>query len=415
MPLTDIQVVYPEEYDSAATIMGKAKNRQVYTLDGGITVSGTSLTIDSGGDYDLDDLELPCLLLFEGGEIWYIEDGDVDTPTTLSIDFSQRAKLGTDYQIHNDEEEVYTYFSGKQHKLLLEILMNLEKFPLVQGLQSGTPTLVGEAYIDSNYHMYVYFSGSSFVKLTSTDHTNLDDIPSSDDAGGKVHGEQYLNSDTGLSTWHGNFDGSHITGGDDHTHLVDASGIKRIAHGSSLPSAEKVGQIFLKDNQLYFVYNNGLEFEEFFGIPSGSILPFPPSTGCPPGWSSYSSLNSDAYVLVKEGGAGLTAGSNSHVHTVSEIERHYHVVLEDTATSTAGGSHGHSVAYQGGGALKSCFYKWSGASTSNSGSASHIHTSGTQEATATDGLISGSMSTSFDTHSASSEPPYATMIWCQKD
>lgn len=418
MPLTDIQVDFPSSYDSAASIMGKAANRQVFTLNGGVTVSGTTLVVDgtAGGNlYDLDDIELPCLLLFEGGEIWYIEDGDVASATTLSVNFSQRAQLGTDYQIHTDGSEVYTYFSGKQHEALVDILRALEKYNIVQGLQPSTPTLVGEAYVDTNHDIYVSFNGSSFTKLTSTDHTNLDDLPSTDDAAGKVHGEQYLNSDTGLSTWHSAFDGVHITGGDDHTHLVDASAVQRIAHGAALPTAEKVGQIFLKDDQLYFVYDSGLEFEEFFGIPSGSILPFPPASGCPSGWSEYTALNSNAYLLATTGGTGTTSGSNTHTHTISEIEAHTHTILEDTATSTTGGGHTHSVAYQGGGTFKTCLFKATTMQTTTGGSGTHSHSTGTQEAETTDGLTSGSMSASFVSDSGSGEPPYATMKWCKKD
>lgn len=412
MPFEDIQVDYPTAYDDASTILGRPENRQVYILDGGLSVSSTTLTVDSGGLYDLEDLELPCLLLFEGGEIWYIEDGDVISPTVLTILFSQRAQLGTSPQIHNDNEEVYAYFSGVQHEMLITILRNMEKFPVVQGLQ-GSATLVGEAYVDGNYDLYVSFNGSTFTKLTSTKHTNLDDIPTGST---KVHGSQYLNSTDGLSTWHSAIAGDHITGGDDHTHLVDASPIKRIAHGDTLPTAEKIGQMYLKDDQLYMVYDSGLEFDEFFGIPAGSILPFPPASGCPSGWTEHGALNSDAYAKAVTGGTGTASGSNTHTHTISEIPQHLHSILEDTCTSDSSGAHNHAVYLQDSGTIRKAFALSVVAPVSAAElSGSHIHTGGTQAASTTSGLTSGSMVASFVSDSESSEPPYRTMKWCKKD
>jgi len=411
MPITDIQVDYPTAYDDASTILGRPENRQVFVLDGGISVSGTTLTVDAGPD--LYNLELPCLLLFEGGEIWYIEVGNVISSTELTVLFSQRAQMGTSTQIHNEDEEVYSYFSGKQHEMLVTILRNMEKFPVVQGLQ-GAATVVGEAYVDSNHELYVSFDGASFTKLTNITHQYLNDLPT---GASLVHGSQYLNSTDGLTTWHDATDpGDHITGGDDHTHLVDASPIQRIAEGSVLPTGEKIGQMYLKDGQLYMIYDDGLEFEEFFGIPAGSMLPFPPTTGCPAGWSEYSALNSDAYVKTVTGGTGSTTGSNTHTHTVSEIEEHQHTILEDTCTSTSNGDHGHQDYLTDGGSVRNAVFegllaRW----VIGDLSGDHIHVGGSQEASATDGLTSGSMVADFVSDSESSEPPYATMKWCQKD
>jgi len=417
MPLSDIAVAFPETYDDASSIMGKAANRQVFTLASGLSVSGTTLIVDAvaGGDlYDLDDIELPCLMLFEGGEIWYVDVGDVTSATTLSVSFSQRAQLGTTLQIHNTDEEVYTYFSGKQHEVLINILRNLEQYPFVNGLQTGAPTIVGEAYVDTEHDIYVSFNGTTFTKLSSVNHTNLDDIPSSDDAAGKVHGEQYLNNVTGIGTWHTAIGGSHITGGDDHTHLVDASPIKRIAHGSSNPTVEKVGQIYMNEDQLYFCYSDSLIFEEFFGIPSGSILTFPPASGCPSGWTAHAALNADSYAQVVTGGSGTASGSNTHTHTISEIEEHIHVVAANTKASSVSGGHTHSLATQGGGSVIWTLFSASQTTTESIGTGTHTHT-GTQAAGTTSGLTSGSMETDFVSDSTSSEPPYATMIWCEKD
>ena len=418
MPITDIQIEYPTGYDSADTILGLPDNRMIFILNGGLSVSSTTLVVDAAGLYDLEDIDLPCLMLFEGGEIWYIEDGDVASPTTLSINFSQRAQMGTPVQIHTDDEEVYIYFSGKQHETLIDILINLEKFPIVQGLQGGTPTLVGEAYIDSNYDIYVSFNGTTFTKLSGADHSNLDDVPSG--ATTTVHGDQYMHGEnTTFTDWHATQTGSrvgyHITGGDDHTHLVDASHVQRVAHGSVLPTAEKVGQIYLKDGQLYFVYNLVDGFAEFFGIPAGSILPYDPVDGCPTGWTAYSALNSDSYAIMETGGTGTASGSNTHTHTVSEIEEHHHTIAFDTCTSTSGGSHGHSVARTDGGAVTTCISAYRYTTNSSGPSGTHSHGGGTQDASTTSGLTSGSMVDSFVVDLESSEPPYATMLWCKKD
>ena len=424
MPLTDIQVVYPTEYDSAATIMGIAENRQTFTLNGGLSVSSTSLVVDGtagGDDYDLTDLDLPCLLVFAGGEIWYIEDGDVLSATTLTINFSQRAQMGTSPQIHADDEKVHSYFSGIQHEMLRDILINMEKFPVVQGEQPSTPTVVGEAYIDSNYDIYVSFDGASFTKLVSGHHDNLSDIPTG--ASTTVHGDQYMHGEnTTFTDWHDTQAGVQIDSGDDHAHLVDGTdgeAVERIAYGSALPTGEKIGQIFLKDGELFFIYDSGLAFEEFFGIPSGSILPFPPASGCPSGWSAYSALNSDAYARVKTGGIATTGGANTHTHTVSEIEAHTHTILEDTCTSSTDGDHSHyfRVADSGaGGGIQSVLSPWGFASgTTLSPSVSHSHTGGTQAAETTNGVTADAMEASFVTDSDSTEPAYKTMKWCKKD
>ena len=418
MPITDIKVVHPEAYDDAGTILGRPANRQTFTLDGGISVSGVTMLVKgvAGGDlYDLDDLELPCLLVFEGGEIWYIEDGDVLSATTLTVKFSQRAKLGTTPQIHTDGEEVYAYFSGKQHEMLINILRNLEKYPMVQGLQSGAPTLVGEAYIDSSYNVYASFNGSTFTLLSSARHGNLDDIPTGEAE--KVHGSQYLNSVDGITTWHDTQTGNHITGGDDHTHLVDASAVKRVASGSSLPVGKKIGQIFLKNDKLYFIYDSSLNFAEFYGVPVGAILPFPPASGCPAGWSEYSVLNADAYVKIKTGGTGTTSGLNTHSHVVSQIKEHVHVILQDTCTSDSAGAHSHDYYIsQTIGTIGGCLTStYTATSVVEFSGGAHSHASGTQEASSTSGLTSGTTKASFSTSSNSSEPPYVQMKWCKKD
>lgn len=424
MAYEDIAVVYPTGYDSASTIMGIAENRQTFTLNGGISVSGTSLTVDGtagGDDYDLTDLDLPCLLVFAGGEIWFIDDGDVTSATELSINFSQRAKLGTSVQIHADDEKVHAYFSGKQHEMLRDILINMEKFPIVQGEQPSTPTIVGEAYIDSNYDIYVSFDGIAFTKLVSGHHDNLDDVPTG--AATTVHGDQYMHGEnTTFTDWHDGLSGVHIEDGDDHTHLVDGTSgeaFERIANGTvALPTGEKIGQIYLLSGELYFIYDSGLAFEEFFGIPSGSILPFPPASGCPAGWSAYSALNNSAYARVKTGGLAGTGGSNTHTHTVSEIEAHVHTILEDTCTSSSDGDHSHYFwVGDTSGTIRVITQSTSLASSQTAAytTTSHSHTGGTQAASSTSGLTSGVMSASFVTDSGSTEPEYKTMKWCKKD
>lgn len=406
MSIEDIKEIYHDGYDDNTTAMGKPGNREVFTLNGGIDVSSTLLTLNE----DVSGIELPTLLLFAGGEIWYIEEGDITSNTTISIQYSQRAQLGTSAQIHNDGEEVYTYFSGKQYEVLRNILINLEKFPVVKD-QQRSAAVVGEAYVDTSTNdLYVSFDGVNYILLVSGDHSNLDDVPSG--ASDKVHGDQYLNADN-LATWHSAIAGSHITGGDDHTHLVDASPITRVVSGSSLPNAEKKGQVYLLDGDLFFSFD-GSSWDEFFGIPQGSIVAFPPSGGCPTGWSEYTDLN-NAYTKAVQGGTGTKSGSNTHTHSIQEIPEHSHVIPQDTATTSINGSHSHSYSLTGSGTLKGVLVHTNYASTATtSSSGDHTHSS-TVEATSTDGLVSGSLVSSITSDSASSEPPFVTATWCKKD
>lgn len=412
MPISDIQEIYPDGNDDKTTIMGKPANREVFTLKSGIDVSASSIIVDG----DATGIDTPTLLLFGGGEIWYLEVGDIgsydlgNNQTTIGINYSQRGQLGTEAQIHNTGEEVFTYFSGKQHSVLRSILINLEKFPFVKD-QQRTPALVGEGYVDTSTNdLYVSFDGASYIKLVSGSHENLSDVPSG--ASDKTHGDQYLNPDN-LSSWHGAIAGSHITGGDDHTHLVDASPIKRVISGSSLPNVESVGQIFLLDGDLYISFD-GSNWDEFFGIPQGSILPFPPSGGCPTGWTEHITLN-DAYAKAVSGGTGTKSGSNTHTHSIQKIPEHTHVILEDTTTSSNDGSHSHSYSLTGSGTLKGVLVHTNFASSgSTSSDNDHVH-SATLEASSTDGLVSGNLVSTITSESVSSEPPFITVTWCEKD
>lgn len=408
MPLSDIKKVYPDGYDDKTTAMGKPKNREVFTLASGIDVSSTSITLNE----DVSGIELPTLLLFGGGEIWYLEVGDIATPGPtyeISINYSQKAQLGTQTQIHTLGEEVFTYFSGVQHTVIRNILISKEKFPLVKDQQRAA-ALVGEAYVEeSTKDIYASFDGANYIQLSSGKHTNLDDIGTAT----KVHGDQYLNVNI-LSSWHSAIAGSHITDGDDHTHLVDASPVRRVVAGSFLPTATKVGQVYLLDGDLYISFD-GSTWDEFFGTPQASITVFPPSAGCPAGWSEYTALN-NAYAKVVTGGTGTKSGANIHTHSIQEIPEHTHTVLSESITTSQVGGHAHTYPSQGGGGIKNVIATATSATNTAGagGSGDHSHTATAPEAV-TDGLLSGNLVASITSDSESSEPPYATVTWCKKD
>lgn len=414
MPLTDIQKIYPDGYDDNSTVMGKPANREVFTLKSGIDVSSTTITVNGNAT----GIDTPCLLLFAGGEIWYVENGDIGSydsgndQTNISVTYEQRAQLGTKSQIHTTDEEVFTYFSGKQNTVIRNILISLEKFPFVKD-QQRSAAVVGEAYVtESGMDIYVSFDGANYVLLSSANHTNLSEFSGGGDTGAtKVHGDQYLNDDN-LSSWHSAIAGSHIAGGDDHTHLVDASPVRRIVSGSSLPSVEKMGQVYLLDGTLYISFD-GSSWSEFFGIPQGSISAFPPAGGCPAGWSEYTALN-ESYAKTEQGGTGTKSGSNTHSHQITNIPEHYHTILSDTASTSNPGDHNHGITSSGSGPTVGLLMRGDIGSTTNTSDNTHSH-SGSIEASSTSGLISGSLVSSITSGSESSEPLHITAVWCKKD
>lgn len=405
---------YPSSYDDDDSLLGNLENRQVFYLENPMSVD--DLIIDTSGD--ISNVNLPCYVLFEGGEIVYCES--VSGTDKFIIDsLSERGVLGTNIQPHGVNERVYVSVLSVNHNLMRAAAILAQKYHGLVGLDAakGTPVGAGARYVATDTDkIYICFDGLTWTQVNYRSHGDLGGLLD-DDHDGTANA---YHNDSRASTWHGLLSGVHIAYGDDHNHYDTGQGsaVMRVAGGldANKPTGpSQDGHIYFStdlDGGTFFIGNGGI-WEKIGGVPSGAIAWF--DSDCPSGWTRYSAADN----RYPKGGAvtaaGNTGGTWSHTHTYSEIREHYHVVDEVTGVTSSSDAHdgSHTITTKPSGSGSSGSW-YSGACSSSTHSTTtagdHSHTCNVAGHN-TDNAGAGGAETDSETL----KPESLRIMFCQKD
>lgn len=412
-------VNYPTSYEDDSTLLSPLLDRLVGTVKYSIGVDTIQVTFEE----ELTSLGDPCFLVFEGGEIWYVQEGGVfidaannDTVITLESK-SQRGYHASPIQPHNALEEAYFTMVSTHHVQFKDAVEALQKNAFLLGTDAErtayTPE-VAEGWLTTDTgNIYFCFSAGVWIRVDHISHAEL--------AGRGDDDHTQYHTDGRADTWHAGLSGSHIAGGDNHSHvpLDNSEGLPvvRVYGGllANLGSPSYEGQIYFatdtdEDGTLY-ISSDGVNWLKISGAPSGAIGMF--DGACPTGWTRYSALDEKFALPAIEAESGQTGGAETHSHTYSQFVEHYHTDPELSGIGTnSGGNHTHSVGTErtgsGGNPLADHFSSSLSHTTGSTGN--HSHTVTILEAD-TDVAGVASPSTSSDNHL----PPYRDVVWCKKN
>ena len=170
---------YPASYEDDSSLLAEMWERNVATVKYGISVDALQITLEE----DLTGLGDPCILIFEGGEIWWVDDGQLsfpagDTLVTLS-DNSQRGFHNSAVQPHNAGEEVYLTMICTQQTMYKKAVEALQKNGFLLGTEAEKDSyesgaVAGEGWLctDSKKIYYCFVAGT-FVWTNKVSHLDL--------------------------------------------------------------------------------------------------------------------------------------------------------------------------------------------------------------------------------------------------
>jgi len=398
---------YPVSYEDADSLVGDIQDREIYTLSD--SVNTTSLNIKF--NESLAGLNLPAYLVFAGGEIIWVEEGEV-TGTEIDLtSLEQRGVAGSEAQVHSTNEEVYNTFLEKHHEQYKNAIIAAQENGFLMGLESAKPGTcsAGEAYYETDTKkVYFCFSTDAWTQIVPWgDHSQLSNLDADDHTN--------LHTDGRADTWHGLESGVHMVNDDDHDHTSASEGnaIQVIKGGSSLPgSPSYAGQIYFDRTGdsgagiLYISYD-GIVWASLSGVPSGGIAMF--AGACPSGWSRYTDLDGK-YAMADDG--VVVGGANTHAHDYDEQLEHYHVVAGSSPAIASGGNHKHTIPSTNESAGPYSQHVAasgsSGLTTSFSGAHTHDWDIATIDTNST-GDVDGTITTE------DGQPSYKETVFCQKD
>ena len=401
---------FPSSYDDVNSLLGLPGNREVFTVAAVISVDDTVFQMAE----DLSNVNLPCYITFEGGEIVYITAITGGDKSFECDTLSERGVLSTSIQPHGANEEVYITILSPNHNLMRAALMLAQKYQGLVGLDAakGTPSAAGEAYVatDTDY-IYRCFDGITWTRINYDSHANLSNLTAVDS-----HTQYHI--DSRAVTWHGTQPGIHITSGDDHDHYSSAEGPAVVRIDGGLDANKPTGPA---DGQIYFATDldggtlhvgQGDSWSKIGGVPQGGIMAF--DEPCPSGWTRYAGLN-DAYPRGNTVAlAGTTGGSFWHLHGYSAIREHYHTVNAVSGITSNSGTPSTHYDTARSGAISQTAVAHSSNSTGGSNvtySGNHSHTlTVPAHSTENAGLGSGA-----ETNSGMNKPESYRINWCQKD
>ena len=409
-------VNYPSSYEDNTTLLGPLEERETVVVKTSIGVADIQITFEE----PLPDLVGPLAILFEGGEIWWVEaDGItvIDGDTIISLDsLAQRAFHNSILQPHNAGEEAYfTTISThiNQYKKGIEALQQ-------NGWLLGTAAektayessaVAGEGWLETDTgKIYYCFSAGTFVWVNYLSHSDLAGLADDD------HPQYHI--DSRADTWHGLESGVHINSGDDHDHFStnEGSAVLRIHGGvdASRGSPSYPGQLYFStdtdEGGTLFISADGILWNKISGAPTDAIAAY--AGACPSGWTRYTNLDGK-YIYVDNTSPGSSGGANTHQHDYSAIREHYHGMDAPTTSSqTNPGNHSHQWRHHSGSGGDSRRAQTGivsgGINTTTAGGFSH---SASVPVTTSSQTGVASPQTSVDAN----EPPYKELVFCKKD
>jgi len=127
----------------------------------------------------------------------------------------------------------------------------------------------------------------------------------------------------------------------DHNHIsVPATNIRDLA---SEPADTVTGGMYYNTVSDTMYYYDGADWKQYNTVPPNAII-FRDDGACPDGWTEKTAW--DGYFLKGDSTgvwAGGSGGSETHVHTVSEIPAHAHTIPNRNLTLPAIADHYHSI------------------------------------------------------------------------
>jgi len=414
-------VNYPSSYEDNTTLLGPLEERQTVVVKTSIGVADLQITFDE----PLTGLTGPLAILFEGGEIWWVEDDGITVAggdTVISLDsLDQRAFHNSILQPHNSGEEAYfTVISThvNQYKKGIEALQQ-------NGFLLGTEAertayessaVAGEGWLESDTgKVYYCFTAGTFIWVNRISHSDLTGLADDDHDTVATHG---YDTDGRADSWHGALSKSHINSGDNHDHFSSGEGLAvlRLYGGldASKGSPSYPGQLYFatdtSEGGTLYISSDGINWDKISGAPTDAVAFY--AGACPSGWSRYTNLDGK-YLYVDNTSPGSSGGANTHQHDYSTIREHYHNMdSPGTSGQTNPGDHSHQWEHHtgsGGNTRRAQTGIVSGSvDTSYSGGWSH-----TASVPATTSSQTGvaSPQTSVDNN----EPPYKELVPCKKD
>ena len=397
-------------------------NRKYATVKEPITTDSLQLVVYE----DLSDVHTPCIVTFEGGEIWFVgkdqlgQNGSNEWVITLTSNMDQRALHGSPMQPHTQGERVYFVMISSHIAQLRKAVLAAQRYHFLIGTEASkdayTP-VAGEGYlcVDSG-KIYYCFSPGIWTWANRVRHADLNGLT---DLGAHT---QYA-EDSDFTTWHSTLPGSHIHNGDDHDHTTTGEGaaILSVRSGASTAQGDPIceGDLFFNtDSDTMLISPDGILWDTVAGVPSGAIGMFAFNdpvgypTGCPSGWSRY--LPMDGHY--PKGGTDLTAHNDlaGHVHTYTQVTAHYHNIVATATTLETVGKHSHTVTISSG---------------LNGGSSPAIGGSYGSDWYALDSITGHTHACTLEalnsgknvgpdiaqTSEVDNNPPYADVVFCKKD
>lgn len=394
---------YPTALDTDSFLMASPSNYGVYTVQNSINVDALQITL-----VGTVPISVPTIAVFAGGEMWLVETAtqDLNNNWVLSLqDYTQRAYGGSPLQPHPANEIVYLGLLGDHLNRLRDAIIATQKASMRHvGTLPGAPAFDGEVVYDLSQNKVFYGVGGAWVWANRRSHGDLGNLLLDN-----AHAQYMTQAE--MDAWHSTLPGVHITGGDNHNHIVSAQGnpVNRIDSGllANIPTPPTaVGQMFFATDDrggTLYISPNGTTWEQVSGAPDGAIALF--DSTCPSGWTRVTNMD-DKFVA---GGSavGDGVGYASHGHTYSQIINHYHNVAVQNISVNAGGEHSHNVNV-GGGVGGEYAGSYGNGSVGTSGNGSHNHTITVARSIDNSGVASPSTTTDGVL------PPYRELVFCRK-
>ena len=406
---------FPTSYDTEALEWAEANELVVLTLNGAITdTTGTSMTFNETGE--VADLNTPTYLtfLFEDGSGDF-EIVKITGTATGGVCTVERGVLSSVAMTHLDDAQAVQDPVSVHFSSLRTLLLGIEKYHGLVGVEASLPAtcVAGESYMATDTDAFFYaVATNTWREVNELDHSTLE-------ATSLTHDDHtHYHNDARKLTWHGNLTGIHITKVA-HNHdgtSDDGQPVARFVHG--LESARPGTPSF--DAQVYYATDTGdlwvgnsSSWVKYSVMPTETIIMF--EENCPQGWSEVTAFQGK---IPRGAPTGVYSGfsdggSETHDHDMPNVINHTHTIQsQGSITLIAAGSHSHSVESMGGGGIVTTpFYE--GSATQHYlyfGHASHTH-SVTFPAHNTDS--EGSNPATSNT--ATSWPPWAKLVFCEKD